>query len=294
MKKRNLGEILLEMGAIDQLQLNAALAYHRQWGVPLGKALVEKRLCGGDKVFSALAKQSGLPVIKLDQQKLDPRLSSLIPLKVAQQHRVIPLRLEGKRAETLVVAIAAPASLGALDAVQSVTGKQRVVAHLATDEDLGLALSRIYGVENPHAVAAPPAFAPARMADEAEVDLDPQPSRAEESGTVLLYGWPEGPAASLLEMISKSGLGARIIDEAELSHAGAGEVVLAPLPSIEAAAKRGLRAAAPLIVAGKDPDVDFPRAQRVGACGFLPAPVEAELVLHVVRRVTRQMKTRAA
>lgn len=286
MKKRTLGEILLEMKVIDQLQLNAALAHHRQWGVPLGKALIEKRLCGKDAVFNALSRQTGLPTVRLEGIALSPTQGSLLPLKVAQQHKVVPLRLEGKRSETLVVAIAAPASLSSLDAVQSASGKQRVIAHLATDEDIALALHLIYGLEKPQVANAPPPFAPARVNDEHEVDFTAAPKRPETE--VLLYGWPQLPAEALKSVLIASGMTARIISDDELTEGRSADVVLAPLPSIEAAVQRGAKVASRLVVAGKEPDQDFPRAQAVGASGFLPAPVEAELVLHVLKRLTRK------
>src|SRR4051812_8636780 len=65
MKRKALGDIVMEMGVIDELQLSSALAHHRQWGVPLGRALVEKRLCGQDHIIKALQRQTGLPLIDL-------------------------------------------------------------------------------------------------------------------------------------------------------------------------------------------------------------------------------------
>src|SRR5260370_162427 len=69
MKKERLGKILLEMGSIDELQLQAALAYQRQWGMPLRRALIENRLCSGNQVMQALAKQIGLPFIDVDSRE---------------------------------------------------------------------------------------------------------------------------------------------------------------------------------------------------------------------------------
>jgi type IV pilus assembly protein PilB len=82
--------------------------------------------------------------VELDTQLLDPRLARLVPLKIAETHRAVPLRLEGARESVLVVAIAAPASLDSLDTLKSVSGKARVVARLATDAAIRRAIGRLY------------------------------------------------------------------------------------------------------------------------------------------------------
>lgn len=142
--KRRLGDILLAHGVVDPLQLQAALAFQRQWGLPLGQVVVDQGFCAEGHVFAALAEQTGIPSVELDTQLMDPRLARLVPLKIAEAHRVVPLRLEGARESVLVVAIAAPASLDSLDVVQSVSGKARVVARLATDAAIRRAIGRLY------------------------------------------------------------------------------------------------------------------------------------------------------
>src|SRR5690242_7898195 len=125
MKKR-LGDILVARGVVDSLQLQSALAFQRQWGLPLGQVVVDQGFASAEHVFAALEEQTGLASVNLDEQVLDPRLARLVPLKVAEARKVVPLRLEGARESTLVVAIAAPASLDTLDLVKTVSGKGRV------------------------------------------------------------------------------------------------------------------------------------------------------------------------
>ncbi|HYO56425.1 hypothetical protein [Archangium sp.] len=150
MKKR-LGHILVEMGVMDGLQLQSALAYQRKWGVPLGQGVVDLRFCTANQVLEALAHQTGVPAMDLDAEPLVPELADLMPRRLAEMHRVVPLRLEGPRDMVLVVAIAAPASLHSLDAVRSVTRKTRVVPRLATDAAISRAIERLYqdGAEAP-------------------------------------------------------------------------------------------------------------------------------------------------
>jgi type IV pilus assembly protein PilB len=167
--KQRLGDILVAHGALDTLQLHAALAYQRTWGVPLGQVVVDQRFCTAAQVLQALATQTGLPAVDLDGLALEPALARLVPLKVAEAHRVVPLRVEGPRDTVLVVAIAAPATLTSLDAVKSVSGKGRVTPHLATDAAIQRAIRRLYHREDVPAPA--PASFEAISLPEAEADM---------------------------------------------------------------------------------------------------------------------------
>ncbi|MBZ4419069.1 hypothetical protein [Myxococcus sp. RHSTA-1-4] len=351
MKKR-LGDILLEQGAIDALQLHSALAYQRKWGVPLGQVVVDQRFCTAEQVLEALATQVGMQTVDLDAQAPDANLTYLIPEKVAEAHRVVPLRLESKspRDSVLVVAIAAPASLASLDAVMSVSGKSRVVAKLATDAAIRRAIGRMYrgetgeaaprrpGMESfslPEADESMPMLLGGSMAEltnmeapaedgvtadglplmtsleeatrpapvQSAVPVKPTPppvprptpapvklpaltaARPEQVAQVLVYGWGAEAAAGLVRVLqAHGGLTARVASTEELLAASETQVVVAPLPSMEALGRKVL---AQVVVAGKVPELDLPRAQAVGARGFLAAPVDPDLLLRAVRRLAK-------
>lgn len=354
MKKR-LGDILLERGVIDTLQLHSALAYQRKWGVPLGQVVVDQRFCTAQQVLEALATQVGMQTVELDAHAPSASLTYLIPEKVAEAHRVVPLKLEGTggRDSVLVVAIAAPASMASLDAVKSVSGKSRVVAKLATDAAIRRAIARMYrgdtgegaprrpGMESfslpeadesmpmllggsmaeltameaptevdlpmmssldeatrptpapvpvqaaraPVAVKPPPASVAARPTPAPMKLPTLTPARPEQVAQVLVYGWGAEAAAGLVRVLEASGgLKARVASTEELLASDETQVVVAPLPSMEALGRKVL---AQVVVAGKVPETDLPRAQAVGARGFLAAPVDPDLLLRAVRRLAR-------
>ncbi|MHB8875897.1 MAG: GspE/PulE/PilB domain-containing protein, partial [Myxococcaceae bacterium] len=288
MKRMNLGDILLSMGAIDALQLQSALAHQRQWGTPLGRALVQSRFCTQAQLMLALARQAGLPLVDLEPKNLDPALAPLISRKVAEQHRVVPLRVEGRRGEVLVVAIAAPATLAALDAVQAVSRKARVVALLADDDAIERALGVLYrgyaGVET-QAVAG---RLPAVRRDEQELDLDevspPPPARAR---PVLIYGWAEEAGRKLAVILSSQGISARVCGSVEVLSCRADDVLIAPLPSMEAVLPAAMRFKGRLIVAARNPEAELDRARELGARGIIAAPLDTELLVRAVRRCQR-------
>lgn len=320
MKKR-LGDILLARGVVDALQLQSALAYQRKWGVALGQVVVDQRFCTAEAVLSALAAQSGVEAVDLDTQPLDAALARLIPCRVAEAHRVIPLRLEGQgpRDTVLVVALAAPASLATLDLVKSVSGKARVVPRLATDAALERAIGRLYrgepatprrrpGMEGfslpewdetlPLVVGTSLAEltameAPAEARDapglpmlaplEPERTPVPEP-RVTVREQVLVYGWGADAAAGLVRVLGDAGFTVKVASTGDVCTASESQVVVAPLPAMEVLAQR-LRAQ--VLVAGKTPERDLPRAQAVHARGFVAAPVDPDLLLRAVRRLSR-------
>ncbi|WP_257458265.1 GspE/PulE/PilB domain-containing protein [Archangium lipolyticum] len=144
MRKKRLGDLLRENGLVDELQLRAALGFHNKWGVPLGQVVVDMGFCTAQQVLELLASQVQLPTLDLDAEPLDSQLTELLPARVAEACRVIPLRQEGPRDSVLVVATAAPADPTALDEVARVTGKARVVTLLATDAAISQAIERLY------------------------------------------------------------------------------------------------------------------------------------------------------
>ncbi len=285
MKRMNLGDILLSMGAIDTLQLHSALAHQRQWGTPLGKALVDSRFCTQDQLMQALSRQAGLPVANLRLAPPDPTLAGLVSRKVAEQHRVVPLRLEGKRQEVLVVAVAAPASLAALDAVQAVSGKTRVVAYLADDDAITRAIGQLYlglGADEPIPAPAPDVTPDDGLDLDIELDIE----EVVEAGPrpVLIYGWGEEAGRQLAQVLGARGVAARVCGSVEALACEAEDVLIAPLPSIEAVLSKSRRLRGKLIVATRHPETEASRARGVGASGIVGAPLDAELLVRAVRR----------
>src|SRR5207245_1942777 len=66
--RRRLGEILMDAGVLDEMQLKAALSEQRKWGGKLGRTLVEMGFVDEDSMTLALSRQLNLPVGNLDGQ----------------------------------------------------------------------------------------------------------------------------------------------------------------------------------------------------------------------------------
>ena len=144
---KKLGAIFQELGLIDVEQEKAALAFSKKNGVPFGRACVKMGFLDDPTVVQGLAMQMGAPSISLRSVTVSPDILAKVPSRSAEAHRCIPIAIQpGPGKGTLVLAIASPRNLKAIDEIQFMTG-HRVSAVIASDADIDAALQRFYGVE---------------------------------------------------------------------------------------------------------------------------------------------------
>ena len=139
--RQKLGEMLIEAGAIDELQLRSALADQRRWGRPLGRTLVEMRLIREEDLVLVLAKQLGIEAVDLDNMQIDRRVIELVPAHVAKQWNVVPF---GQPMKFLDVAMLDPTNLGIIDEIRIRT-QLNVRPYLAGPKMIERNLERYYG-----------------------------------------------------------------------------------------------------------------------------------------------------
>jgi type IV pilus assembly protein PilB len=112
MPRKRLGEILVQAGVLDETKLRVALNEQRRWGGPLGRILVDMKLCSEDAMVQALSQQLNFPTIDLDAARIKNDVLDLLPPELAEHHSVIPFNVQGK---FLDVAMADPTNLGIID-----------------------------------------------------------------------------------------------------------------------------------------------------------------------------------
>jgi type IV pilus assembly protein PilB len=91
-----LGELLITAGAIERDQLEIALAEQKNWGGPLGAALVRMGMLDEHTLVRALAGQLKLPVMKLAGKRVNPEILDAVPVELAEKHRCLPLLINGQ------------------------------------------------------------------------------------------------------------------------------------------------------------------------------------------------------
>ncbi len=146
MSRIRIGELLVQAGRLDADQLQVALAHQRQWGGRLGGAIVQLGFLSERTFLETLGQQLGAPFVEIGQREIPPKVIGVVPRKLAQARRVLPLSLEvGRRRDALVVALADPADLGVIDEIAFATGLE-VRPVLAGEADLDRALERHLGL----------------------------------------------------------------------------------------------------------------------------------------------------
>ncbi len=138
-----LGQILKEMGAVTEEQIQEALTHQYQKGVRIGQALCELGFTDPSTVARALARQSSIPFVNLDKGVISSEVLKLVPAEVAREHGIVPVKQSGR---TLIVAFADPLFVFQLDQLRFVLNRE-VSGAIAEEGALGQALKRYYGVE---------------------------------------------------------------------------------------------------------------------------------------------------
>jgi type IV pilus assembly protein PilB len=149
---RLLGALLVRAGALAPAALEEALRAQRGTGERLGEIVTRLGLASEEGVARALADQLGLP-FEAPPLEVDPEALALIPAALALRRRVLPLRRIPPR--TLVVAMADPLDLSAVDDAQFRSGR-RIAPVVAPPTALQTAIAEAYGAPAPGGTAAEP------------------------------------------------------------------------------------------------------------------------------------------
>ena len=143
-EKPKLGEILVQAGVIDQMQLASALGEQTRWGRRLGVTLIKMGMVEEGHLVRALAKQLDLPAASLAGKRISDDVIALVPMRVASEHGVIPLFVK-KEGETgqLFLGMEDPSNLAVLDDLSFRTGME-IHPVMVGPSELGEAMDRYY------------------------------------------------------------------------------------------------------------------------------------------------------
>lgn len=138
--RKRIGQLLLELGALDPFQLESALAHQRRWGGRLGRAIVHLGFLREEQVLAHVGTQLGVPYVPLWDKAVPRDVLTLVPEKVIRGRKVLPVaRLREHRRGPLVVACADPSDLSVLDELAFATGLE-IRPVLASEEELDRAI----------------------------------------------------------------------------------------------------------------------------------------------------------
>ncbi|MFL5339297.1 MAG: ATPase, T2SS/T4P/T4SS family [Gemmataceae bacterium] len=138
---RKIGQILVDLGFLDEGQLWDILEEARNNGVRVGQVAVSRGLINDDQLLQAVAEQHNLKVVNLEDQKPNTQAVGMVQETMATVYKILPLTFENG---VLTVVMADPGNLQALDDLRNFLGIQQVQAVLAPPRQIEEAIKTAY------------------------------------------------------------------------------------------------------------------------------------------------------
>jgi type IV pilus assembly protein PilB len=138
MKKKRIGDVLLESGQISEQDLNRALAIQKDKKMRLGEALLQTQVAKAD-IAKAVEEVQGVTFVECPE-RVSKEVLALVPRAIAVRCCALPLELNDR---TLTVAFADPQNLAHLDELRFCSGKM-IAPRFAFKEDLVAAIKKFY------------------------------------------------------------------------------------------------------------------------------------------------------
>ncbi|HVI04431.1 MAG TPA: ATPase, T2SS/T4P/T4SS family, partial [Enhygromyxa sp.] len=135
-----IGELLVRENLISTDQLREAQKDQRSTGKRLAYSLTKLGILQETELTDFLSKQYGVPSITLDDFEIDPDVISLVPREVASKHVLIPVQKAGN---SLIVAMADPSNIYAIDDLKFMTGLH-IEPVVSTDAAIEQAIEHYY------------------------------------------------------------------------------------------------------------------------------------------------------
>jgi len=101
-----LGDLLINLGYINQEQLDQALAFQKEnRGKRLGEILVEMNFITEEQMLQALAKRTELELVHTSALNVQMSAVALVPRQIAEKYCILPVKVINN---TLVAAVNDP------------------------------------------------------------------------------------------------------------------------------------------------------------------------------------------
>ncbi|NLC38886.1 MAG: Flp pilus assembly complex ATPase component TadA [Clostridia bacterium] len=144
MRRKKLGELLMEKGLITEEQLLQALQVQKEnGGQPrLGKILVNLGFVTELSITEALSLQLGVPLLNLFEHPVNQDIFRLVPEALVRRHKAIPFQRTG---DSLTVAMEDPLNVLAIDDLQLATGLE-IDPAIAPESEIEHFISQNFGL----------------------------------------------------------------------------------------------------------------------------------------------------
>jgi type IV pilus assembly protein PilB len=163
-------DVLVELGFVGADRARQAIEEARTAGRPPERLLLEQGAISADQLSRAVAERYGLDHIDLSAYQVDMAAANLITVNTARRYRALPVGFVDE--ETLLVAMADPANVLAVDDIQIATALDCRVA-VAADEDIEALIGRLNTLQSAvtEAVTEGEAEAEAELAEVSDIEV---------------------------------------------------------------------------------------------------------------------------
>jgi type IV pilus assembly protein PilB len=184
-----LGELLVRENLISLAQLQKAQEEAKRTGQRIGATLIRTGAIDESKLTEFLSKQYSIPSINLEDFEIEDEVLKLVPRETCERHLLIPVNRAGA---SLIVAMADPSNISAIDDIKFLTG-YNVDGVLAAESAIRNAIEKYYGASTPSYEEVMEGF------DESEIDFEVM----EDDGNVvdLEKAADEAPVVRLVNLI---------------------------------------------------------------------------------------------
>ena len=145
LRGKRLGHILVKMDKITRDQVQEALEVQKEKRGPLGQILVDLGHINDATLTLALAFQAGMEYVNLQGIEVPEEVIKQIPSQMANAYKILPLEYDDA-SKHLVVALASADNFRATDDLRTLMDFD-VVAKIADPDLLSTALMKYYDVE---------------------------------------------------------------------------------------------------------------------------------------------------
>lgn len=143
-KKKRMGDMLLDEHMVTMDQLEQALAMAKESRRKIGEVLVELGYVTEEGIAQTLSRQLGIDIVNLNGIKIEEDIINLVNGPILRKHVMIPFEYEKGNLNTVRVAMADPMDMMAIDDFCIVTNLMAEPV-IATPRDIMMALDKYYG-----------------------------------------------------------------------------------------------------------------------------------------------------
>jgi general secretion pathway protein E/type IV pilus assembly protein PilB len=189
-------DTLMDMGAVDGAQVEAARPAAEAANAGLVDTLIVQKVLSPDRIVHARAMQFGSEVVDLSELRAKDDMLKALPRHIARRYQVVPVEFDGS---TLTIAVTDPGDIDVTDGLNRLLEVDNIIFKVASEPKIKEAIDRFYGSQDE---------AVERLVTElsqTQVDIGEVQGAAGESGVVAMGDELDAPLVKLVNTIIAEG-----------------------------------------------------------------------------------------